>query len=136
MGGECVLRLTPQDLAMLATVFDCQVSALPVVLYEACVAAVRRAVEADEWEEDRLPTFDEYPALDVNAGTLTFIPNTPARDMMDWLVGAAGDLIEGRIPGGLRVGKRAEALAQAMAPAFGLEVEPPEAPVPQAQVTA
>jgi hypothetical protein len=126
MAGECILTLTQQDLALLAKVFDCQVDALPVVVYEACVAAVRRAVEADEWDEDRLPTYDEYPLVDLAKGRLVFIPNTPARDVMDWLAGAAGDLVEGRIPGGMRAGKRAEALAQSMAQHLGYEVEPAE----------
>lgn len=127
MAGECILLLTEEDLRMLAAVLDCQPDALPVVLYDACVASVRRAVEADEWDDDRLPTFDEWPALDLEARALTFIPNVPARDLMDWLAGAAGDFIDGRIPGGLHLGKRAEALAQAMAPYLGFEVEPPEA---------
>lgn len=136
MPGECIIKLTPQDLNVLAAVFDCQVDALPVVVYEACVSAVHRAVAGDEWEEDRLPTYDEFPVVDLAAPRLIFIPNTPALDVMDWLAGAAADFSEGRLPGGIKCARRAEKLAQAMARHLGYEVEPPEAAPERAAVSA
>jgi hypothetical protein len=130
MAGECIVALTDDDLRVLARVFDCQPDALPLIVHEACAASVMRAAMADEWDGDRLPTYDEYPFVDLDRKRLIFIPNDPARDVMDWLAGAADDFVEGRTTGGKKMGMMAERLAQAIGAQLGFEIEPPEAAVP------
>lgn len=123
MAGECIVPLTDEDLRVLARVFDCQPDALPLIVHEACTASVMRAAMSDEWDGDRLPTYDEYPFIDLDKKRLIFIPNDPARDVMDWLAGAADDLEKRRVPGGMGMARAAERLAQAIGRQLGFEIE-------------
>ena len=135
MPGECIVPLADEELRVLAAVFDCQVGALPAIVPEACAASVARAATSDEWDEDRLPTYDEYPVVDLDGGRLIFIPNFPARDLMDWLVGASADFAERRVPGGMGLARSAERLAQAIAVQLGYEIDEP-LPAPKRAASA
>lgn len=135
MGGEGIIKLSDEDLRTLAAVFDCQVGALPVIVREACEASVMRAATSDEWDEDRLPTYDEYPVVDLDQKRLIFIPNAPARDLMDWLIGAADDFAERRVNGGMGMARSAERMGQALAIHLGYEIDEP-IPAPKAAASA
>jgi hypothetical protein len=135
MNGECIIPLAEQDLRALAAVFDCQPGALPVIVYEACMASVMRAAESDEWDEDRLPTYDEYPLVDLDQQRLIFIPNFPARDLMDWLASTSADMDDGAKPGGKRLARTCERLAQAIGAKLGYEIDTGE-PTPSLAATA